>query len=215
MTRLPIRLRLVAACLALLAGFVDALGFLYLGGYFTSFMTGNSTRMAVSMSELSAAALLPAGLIALFVTGVVAATLAGKRKTGLSPRGLLFAIAGLLALAAALAVAGFETAAILLTPVAMGAMNTVFQRDGEVSFGVTYMTGALVKLGQRLAVAVSGGDRWGWLPYLMLWAGLMLGAVCGALAYLALGLNGLLIPAAALALLARFDFSDTRTTPAG
>ncbi len=39
---------LLAACLSALAGFVDAVGFMYLGGYFISFMSGNSTRLSVA-----------------------------------------------------------------------------------------------------------------------------------------------------------------------
>ena len=39
----------LAVALAALAGFVDAIGFLYTGGFFTAFMTGNSTRMAVGL----------------------------------------------------------------------------------------------------------------------------------------------------------------------
>src|SRR5689334_11424450 len=45
--------------------------------------------------------------------------------------------------------------------------------------GLTYVTGALVKVGQLLAAAMTGGERWGWLPNLLLWAAL----VAGALAY--------------------------------
>ncbi len=52
---------------------------------------------------------------------------------------------------------------------AMGAENIVFERNGEVSIGVTYMTGSLVKLGQRMVVALLGTDRLGWVPYLYLW----------------------------------------------
>jgi len=44
---------------------------------------------------------------------------------------------------------------------------------------VTYMTGTLVKLGQRAAGAVFGEDRLGWLPYLLLWLGLVGGAGLG------------------------------------
>lgn len=51
MIRLNKTLRLFAASLSFLAGFVDALGFIHLGGYFVSFMSGNSTRMAVSLPE--------------------------------------------------------------------------------------------------------------------------------------------------------------------
>lgn len=62
----------------------------------------------------------------------------------------------------------------------MGAANTIFQRDGEVSIGVTYMTGTLVKLGHKLADAILGGDRAAWRPYLLLWLALVLGGIAGA-----------------------------------
>jgi uncharacterized membrane protein YoaK (UPF0700 family) len=55
---------------------------------------------------------------------------------------------------------------------------------GEVTIGVTYMTGTLVKLGYQLADAFGGGDRTAWLPYLLLWASLVLGGVVGGFAYL-------------------------------
>ena len=41
----------MAVALSLLAGFVDALGFMHLGGYFVSFMSGNSTQMAAVLPE--------------------------------------------------------------------------------------------------------------------------------------------------------------------
>ena len=41
----------IAVGLALLAGYIDALGFLSLGGYFVSFMSGNSTRSAVDLVQ--------------------------------------------------------------------------------------------------------------------------------------------------------------------
>src|SRR3546814_11863959 len=74
-----------------------------------------------------------------------------------------------LALAASSGVGLSDTLATTAMTVAMGGANAIFQRDGEVSIGVTYMTGALVKLGQRLAAALVGGPRWHWAPYLALW----------------------------------------------
>ena len=65
----------------------------------------------------------------------------------------------------------------------MGLENAVFQIDGGGGMGLTYVTGALVKVGQLLAGAMTGGPRWGWLPNLLLWAALVAGAVVGALAY--------------------------------
>ena len=41
----------LACALSALAGYVDGIGFLHLGGLFVSFMSGNSTRMGVSLAE--------------------------------------------------------------------------------------------------------------------------------------------------------------------
>jgi uncharacterized membrane protein YoaK (UPF0700 family) len=73
----------------------------------------------------------------------------------------------------------------------MGTVNSVFQRDGEVTIGVTYMTGALVKMGQRLTGAFLGGPRWAWLQHFGMCAGLIGGAVLGALAYRWIGIHAL------------------------
>lgn len=66
---------------------------------------------------------------------------------------------------------------------AMGLENAVFQIDGGGGLGLTYVTGALVKVGQLVAAALTGGDRFGWVPNLLLWAALVAGGVCGAAAY--------------------------------
>nr|WP_295670961.1 DUF1275 family protein [Sphingomonas sp.] len=46
-----------------MAGYVDAVGFLATGGYFVSFMSGNSTRLAVGIAQGAASAAITAGLI--------------------------------------------------------------------------------------------------------------------------------------------------------
>lgn len=79
---------------------------------------------------------------------------------------------------------------------AMGVANAVFQRDGEVTVGVTYMTGTLVKFGQYLLAALCGGPRFAWMPYFLLWLGLVGGAMAGAAVFPALGLQALWIAAA-------------------
>src|SRR3546814_1544674 len=62
----------------------------------------------------------------------------------------------------------------------MGAENGVFLRDREVSIGVTYMTGTLVRVGQKLAEALLGRGRpLAWAPYLLLWLGFAGGVVLG------------------------------------
>ena len=43
---------IVLACaLSALAGYVDGIGFIHLGGLFVSFMSGNSTRLGVSLAQ--------------------------------------------------------------------------------------------------------------------------------------------------------------------
>lgn len=75
---------------------------------------------------------------------------------------------------------GAPVAAALCLAVAMGSLNNVFLRKGEVSIGVTYMTGTLVRAGQRLAGALRGEEPSDWHSYLLLWASLFSGAVTGA-----------------------------------
>ncbi len=54
------------------------------------------------------------------------------------------------------------------------------QRLREVAIGLTYMTGALVKLGQGLAQRLTGRPSLGWSSNARLWCGLLAGAVTGA-----------------------------------
>ncbi|MGV3478858.1 MAG: YoaK family protein [Sphingobium sp.] len=190
----------LAICLAMLAGFVDAVGFLKLGGLFVSFMSGNSTRLAVGLSEGSSFAWRAALLITAFVVGVVGGSLLPATKN--RPRAVLAMVAALLLAAALADLLGMNNAAIGAMALAMGCANTVFQRDGEVSIGVTYMTGTLVKLGQRIADALRGGAPTAWIPYLLLWLGLVAGAVAGSIGYMHAGLASLWIAATGAALLA-------------
>lgn len=198
MTRHGKRSWLLAAGLSAVAGYVDAIGFLRLGGLFVSFMSGNSTKLGVGLGGGDQPALAAGGLIACFVAGAAIGSLlaawAGRRRKP----AVLALVTLLLSVAAALDGSLMAIGAMTL---AMGAVNAVFQRNGEVSIGVTYMTGTLVKLGQRLAALLLGRDRWGWVPYLMLWAGLMAGAVAGAALYPRLGMAALWIAAGATALL--------------
>jgi uncharacterized membrane protein YoaK (UPF0700 family) len=187
MTSYAKRVRLFAAGLSGLAGFVDAIGFISLGGFFVSFMSGNTTRLGVGLARNPDAALLAIGLIALFVTGVMAGTLTRRFTPWRAAASVLLLVAALLALAARLEAQGWPTAAAAAMVLAMGAENTVFEREGEVHIGLTYMTGTLVRLGQHLTAAMLGGPPLAWLSYLLLWLGLAGGAAAGALLYPVLG----------------------------
>ena len=173
---------MLAVGLAGLAGFVDATGFLSAGGYFTSFMSGNTTRFGVDLATDPELALLPACLIAGFVAGVTAGALAAERWPGRRKTAVMALVAGLLTLAA-LGQGRSLTVFLGSSVLAMGALNNVFRRNGEVAFGVTYMTGALVRFGQGLAARLLGRDSEGRLGAGGLWLGLAVGAILGALAF--------------------------------
>ena len=188
----------MAVCLSFLAGFVDALGFMHLGGYFVAFMSGNSTRMAAGLPDGLASAVLPGSLICLFLFGVILGTLLDQRF----PVWIgLLALAAILGISASLASVGLTNEAIFATPIVMGAMNTVV-KSGQGVMAVTFMTGNLVRLGQAFVQSFQGGGRWAFMPFLLLWLGLLSGVFCGVLVYDEIGLAALWLPAAGLVVLA-------------
>lgn len=197
--------------LAGLAGYVDAVGFLATGGYFVSFMSGNSTRLAVGLSAGSPQVVTLSALpIAAFVLGVIASSLLARWARGRRAATVLGFVAALLTAAAIAGAGGMTLPAIGLAAAAMGAENALFERDGEVAVGLTYMTGALVKFGQGLAAHIGAQSRYAWMPYLALWTGLMAGAVAGALAYARLGVGALWIAAGAFTAAALIAFCGSR-----
>ncbi|MCS6624971.1 YoaK family protein [Roseibacterium beibuensis] len=183
---------MLAATLSALAGYVDAVGFMTLGGFFVSFMSGNLTRLGVgAATDQWLQAGVAGGLIGLFVVGViVGATVA--RRVGEERRSAVLAVeALLLLLGAGLCTVGQTGPGMVAVVMAMGVENAVFQRQGDVGVGLTYMTGTLVRMGQRIATALHGGPRWDWVPFLMLWLGLAAGGAVGAVVFLKLGVLAL------------------------
>ena len=174
----------LACALSALAGYVDGIGYLYLGGLFVSFMSGNSTRMGVNLAQgqwMNAAEAF--GVITLFVIGAAAGSLMVLGR-GVHRQPWVLLVEALLLIAAGVAdVFAMPNTAIAAIVLAMGLENAMFQIDGGAGLGLTYVTGALVKVGQLAAAALTGGARWGWVPNLLLWAALVAGSACGALAY--------------------------------
>ena len=190
MVRLTFKDSVFAMSLAAIAGYVDAVGFLKAGGFFVSFMSGNSTRLAVGAVTGTPSASFAAGLIGCFIVGVMTGTLVSGRD-GDRTRLVLLVVAALLAAAALSDALGAAQLGIFIAAAAMGAENATFARDGDVQIGLTYMTGTLVKFGQRLTRALQGRARSEWLPFLMLWCGLIGGGLLGALAFKKLGFGAL------------------------
>ena len=203
---------LLAAALTATAGFVDGLAFIHLGGYFVSFMSGNSTRAGADLATGDPLGWAKAmGLVLSFVVGVVASALAVHLRSARSARPepsgprstAVWVSLGFVLLAAVLSlVPGLRPAVPPAVAAGMGAVNGTFTRGGEVTVGLTYMTGTLVKTGQHLALALTGGNRVVWLRYLALWAAIAIGSVAGAVAYRAWGLGALWAAVGLLGLLA-------------
>jgi uncharacterized membrane protein YoaK (UPF0700 family) len=201
----------LACTLSALAGYVDGVGFLHLGGMFVSFMSGNSTRLGVSLAQghwSNAAQAI--GVIALFVTGAAAGSLIVYTRASRSQGWVLLVEASLLVAAALFHALGAPVLAIAAMVLAMGLENAVFQAEGGTSLGLTYITGALVKVGQLAAAALTGGRRWAWLPNLLLWAALVAGAVAGACAYRWINLSAIWFAAAVALSLAILVFATAR-----
>ncbi|MGB3846169.1 MAG: DUF1275 family protein [Sphingopyxis sp.] len=174
----------LAVGIAVLAGFVDAMGFVESAGFFVSFMTGNSTRLAVGLAEWSDAAMIAGGIILLFVAGVVAGSLAAARWTQRRTAVILLFVALLLALAAGLRLLSPGWLPVACLAFAMGVANAALEGQDGAVVGVTYMTGTLVQMGHKMANALRGTGDGRWRAHLWLWAGLVTGAVAGARAVL-------------------------------
>jgi uncharacterized membrane protein YoaK (UPF0700 family) len=201
MIRYDRRTQALAVCLSALAGYVDAVGYMALGGFFVSFMSGNTTRLGVGIARHGPDVAMAGGLIGTFVLGVVIASLIGAAAGPARKQAVLALMTGLIILAATCGTTGHILIAAFLVALAMGTENAVFERDGEVTIGLTYMTGTLVKAGQQVAAALRGGAPWKWLPFVLLWAALALGAVTGAFAWNAFAIDALWLAVAVGALL--------------
>ncbi|MOA12073.1 hypothetical protein D3C78_1320390 [compost metagenome] len=181
------------AALSVLAGMTDAIGFMATGD-FVSFMSGNTTRLAVSLGAGDVELVLRIGLVLLaFVLGnalgVVIARLTGRR-----PWPLLSLIAALLALAGLLPLA-WQLPALVAAVIAMGMINAVVEEVNGMPIGLTYVTGALSRFGRGLGRTLLGERRHGWRVQLIPWTGMFVGAIAGVLLEQAFDLAALLFSA--------------------
>ena len=188
---------LVGLALTALAGWVDAIGFLRLGGLYPSFMSGNTTQLGIAFGTHDwTAVALPALLIALFVAGAFAGALIG----GLATRWRLvacFALEALLLVAAFLLslVQAQPVLAIAPLPLAMGLQNATALQFARRGIGITYVTGSLIALGEGLADAVRGNTT-RWPRPCLTWLAMAVGAIGGATMHVVAASAALAVPAA-------------------
>ncbi|ANH97801.1 hypothetical protein A8L59_10400 [Pseudomonas koreensis] len=185
-----IGLSLVAA-LSVLAGMTDAIGFMA-SGDFVSFMSGNTTRLAVAISDGDLG--LTLRLVILVVTfvignalGIVIGRLGGRRTLP-----LLLCIATLLCAAAAWP-SDTQLPALLAAIIAMGMLNAAVEEVNGLPVGLTYVTGALSRFGRGLGRWMLGERRNGWRVQLVPWTGMFIGAILGAVLEQHLGLKALFV----------------------
>ena len=202
MKRYAAKWRVVAWTLAFVAGFVDVQAFLSFGGYFVSFLSGNSTRFGVALVNGNESAARLCGIIASFVVGVAVSSVCEAIPARWRQSAMLSFATAMLVSSALCQRSGYSYIEIALLAVSMGAINGVFVDGRQVTIGVTYMTGTLVKLGQRLGASIRGEPLRDALPYLVHWGGLVLGGVAGTFAFRRHFANALFIPIAITATLA-------------
>jgi uncharacterized membrane protein YoaK (UPF0700 family) len=142
-----------AALLAGIAGYVDAICFLRLGGAFAANMTGNlvAVGLAAAQGQWGAAAWCVSLLIAFFL-GVLAARLV--LRTRQSPRPSLLIEAAIIT-AAATDLLG--VAAVPALAVAMAMQNEAVTH-GIVAVNVGFVTGDIQSLGERLVAETVPGQ---------------------------------------------------------
>ena len=200
----------LAICLTTIAGAVDAMGFLQLGHLFVSFMSGNSTQLAVAAGRgLWQESKTAGSLVAGFILGVMIGRLLSL-KTGHNCRPIVLAIEALLLGTVAFASLPFPIAIGFMT-VAMGLQNTIAHRVAGTNARLTYMTGTLVSFGEKLTNALLRIDSaLAFMPDLCLWLGFIFGAATGTLVFNHLGIRALAIPCIGLAILSISMFFLTR-----
>jgi uncharacterized membrane protein YoaK (UPF0700 family) len=212
----------LAVFLAMIAGYVDAYGFISYRTY-VSFMSGNTTQIGSLIGQRNLAAAMPA-LVAImfFLIGVFTGTFlihSGVRQ----PRRLLF---GLVATLLAVSIRGTQLGSspsgdgIATLSLAMGFLNTALSRVGAQSVNLVFVTGTLNTMAQHLALAVKSTrvpdtqgswDTHSHRAFLLMgvWASFLTGALLAGLATSRFGVWALLLPVLMLLTLAVFSRAQT------
>lgn len=159
--------------LVVMSGATDAVGFLALGGAFTSVMTGNLVLLGVSVADANAVlALHTVTAIGSFVLGAwlgARVSLSGQRDDDdpAWPRGVTRALWVEFAVLSACAMWWWTAdgvqrdsawLALLLNATALGIQSSAVQRFGVAGLSTTYLTGTLTTLVVTLATGRGVGD---------------------------------------------------------
>ena len=184
-----------AALLCLAAGYVDAYGYVDLGGVFAANMTGNTVLLGISATRSQWAHSLPYALtLAAFFLGAMAT--AGLKRFLDRPHAALLAAAVLLVIAGQLGLRG--DLALPLLAFAMGLQGAAINRFGGIPLQTVVVTSTLLNL-------ADGCIHRAWGPPMLLhataWLAYGAGAALAVLLSQRFGIP-LVLPATALAVVA-------------
>jgi uncharacterized membrane protein YoaK (UPF0700 family) len=192
--------------LAALAGVLGATAFTHSAGYFVTFMTGNAQRAVLGYFRDDVVLSISAGLlIVAFVSGVLVASVCRRHFWVAHPHGptVLTTISLFAATVVDVLDLGWDQNQLDFPPIfllafGIGALNTSFVKDGEVSVPLSYVTGTLVKMGQGIERHIAGGNLSDWLGYFLVFSSFILGATAGGGISLIVNGTGMLVVASAV-----------------
>lgn len=169
----------LVAAISFIAGMTDAVG-LHISGDFVSFMTGNTTRAAVSAEAgiYSHAAKLLVAIIAFVAGNAGGIVVAHKFERRIFA--VLMAVGSLVAIAAMLRGESSGLVQFYLVVFAMGMVNAAVEHIEGLPIGLTYVTGALSRFGRGIGRFLLGDRSFDWGIQIVPWLGMLSGAICGA-----------------------------------
>jgi len=184
------RHRLVVV-LTFVTGCADAMGFLALGGAFSSVMTGNMVLLGLSTGTSDGSLAVSSGsAIAAYVVGVLLGARIAGRASGpepVWPRSVTWTLAVELAALAALLVTweltlggrsdGLKLALLMVLAASLGMQGSAVQRFGVSGLSSTYLTGTLTSL---IVGVANRRPRAALLPHLYVLVALVVGAAVGS-----------------------------------
>ncbi|MGH6967676.1 MAG: YoaK family protein [Stellaceae bacterium] len=191
---------LLAALLALGAGFVDAYGYIGLGHVFVANMTGTTVLLGVAAAHGDGGL---AGHYILTVGAFAAGALIGALLKRLTGRGSLPLLLGGAVLVMLVIVPPSRVAALVLLAAVMGLQGSAVARFRSISLQTIVITGTIVRLAEGVVTTALGDGKAephvheANIHHALTWSGYLIGAGAGGLALERLGVP-LLPPACAM-----------------
>ena len=191
----------LAAMLALLAGFINAVGFLAFGNVFLASPEANTTVLGVILPGSVAIAQFAAGMVASFVGGVVLATLVAHGTSHY--RRTVTLACTTVALTGAYLVFRLNVAIVpaILLAMAMGAAHCLFEKDDPDLREAMSPSTQIVRFGEALAGGRHGVNHRQLGLHASFWLAFLMGGLAGAGAWMAFDIRSIALAAIVAGLL--------------